>query len=1648
MVCLFLFVPSIQKYVSGEAANFLENKIGTKVDIGGLYLNFPNGVSVEKLYLEDQQDDTLLYSGDFDVSIDYFALLHGEIEISEVNLTNVVANITVNSDSAFNFDYIVSAFVTDSTLKQPTDTAAESALAIDLGVITLNNVRFSYQSDPDGIATAFKVGLLVIDVQNFDLENQVYFANEIKLENTKASFDILKFVESTTTDTSAIQMIVGSKRLIVNKVDFTFNDVPGDLNLIAQIGYLEASAEPINLAEQIVELNSINIQNSLVDFKMKSNIDRIITDEPSSAQAKIWKVSLGDLKTDSLKFIYDDKAYTRLPKQVDFSHINVNIETLAANSIYFNGIQDLGGVITTLNTSEKSGFRLANTNVDFKMTGSSISAQPFQMSTNNSYINAPTNLQFSSLETIADKIGELKINTDFNNSKIGLADLKYFAPEVLDRLPATGLAKQILTVNGQIKGQVNNLLFNQLSIKNQRSTELFINGFIKGLPEMDPLGFDLNKIKLNTTANDLKLILGTSLIPNNINLPKNITLLASAKGNKNKVSTTINLKTTLGNLSAKGLAENLTDTINATYNFTVDMPFFKIGELINDSLFGGLGFKGEIKGKGLTPKSVNVDLDAQVMDFNYLNYNYADLVINGNYQQETFDGEISMNDTNLIFAFNGVARFDSILPKFDFLLNIEGVDLQHLGFTEDDLRVKGRFDIDIEGNNLDNINGGLDIRDVLIIKNQKQYPIDSLLFISIIDTAKTDISIKSNLFDASLKGKIKLSELGTTFQNHFNQYLGFKKNDDPTITQNFKFHIKLHDPDLLTDVILPDLSHFQTGDINGEFDSQESKLDFNVYFSSINYANILIDSLSFISKSNAEKMEANLRVRKVAFDTLGLENISFTNTLANDSLVSYFNIKDDSLESQFQLAGGLTKFNEGYRFKFFENEQVIDFENWKVDPKNEIIIDEETIINNVNFSNKKQHINLQTAGDYLDFTAENFELENIFNLIQNSNEKATEFGLFLKDATEKAKAQSNRLANDSSASLLTGILNANARIPQTNEGSLSGKADIREIEVNGITVGNLKAEATSTSNRTDLNASLKGNGNSLSITGLMTEENMNFEFDIEKIQLKTIEAFSNGQLKNSSGFLSGNGNFVSEAEKTNINGALNFKNIQFKSTYLGEEYHFQDERLTFNGDKLTFERFTVLDSADRPFKVSGNVYVDDLTNPKFDLKITSKNFQFLNTTKEDENDLFYGSVFITSEVKIKGTGKKPIVNANVKLNKGTDITFVVPNTEEASVNHDGIVKFVDKDNGLPALLREQKYIDTIRTDFKGVDLTAFLEIDEETKVTMVIDPITGDRLLVRGGGKIRTNVDLAGNVSMNGIYQIKEGNYELRLYNLVRRKFDLVPGGQLIWNGDPLEATMDIKGTYVAKAAPIGLLGSQISNLNASELLQYKRKLPFEVILNIGGKLLQPEISFKLDLPEDDKGALGGVVIAKLTEINQDESELNKQVFALIVLKRFIDQDPFASGGGGSNTARQSVSQLLNQQLNSLTDKYVKGVEIELNVDSYEDYNSNGDLQGRTDLNVALSKQFFNERVKVRVNGDFGVENQSSNTSGIAGDIAVEYKVTEDGRYRLKLYRDNKYAGFIEGQLIETGVALIFTREYELFRNLFKKPKTQEVKDE
>jgi hypothetical protein len=398
------------------------------------------------------------------------------------------------------------------------------------------------------------------------------------------------------------------------------------------------------------------------------------------------------------------------------------------------------------------------------------------------------------------------------------------------------------------------------------------------------------------------------------------------------------------------------------------------------------------------------------------------------------------------------------------------------------------------------------------------------------------------------------------------------------------------------------------------------------------------------------------------------------------------------------------------------------------------------------------------------------------------------------------------------------------------------------------------------------------------------------------------------------------------------------------------------------------------------------------------------------------------------------------------------LTIVLPQSDPSIVDREGIVEFIDQDH--PELNKTIVVNDSIsKSKFKGIDASVNIEVDKEAELSMIIDKGNGDYLKLKGEARLTGGMDSSGKTTLTGRYEFASGTYEMT-FNLLKRKFDIKEGSYILWTGEPTTADISITAVYKTDAAPIDLLGDQIGNVTPEVRNTYKQKIPFETQLIMKGELLKPDITFDIVLPEGNNTVSTEIINStqtKLTQLRQQPSELNKQVFALLLLNRFIGENPFASESGGATAeslARQSASKILSQQLNNLAGDLISGVELNFDLESSDDYTL-GQRQNKTDLNVGVSKKILNDRLKVTVGSTFGLEGQqqaNQQSNNIAGDISADYQLSKDGRYRIRAYRKNQYQVALQGQVIETGVAFIITLNYNKFKELFQKAKDEKAK--
>ena len=159
------------------------------------------------------------------------------------------------------------------------------------------------------------------------------------------------------------------------------------------------------------------------------------------------------------------------------------------------------------------------------------------------------------------------------------------------------------------------------------------------------------------------------------------------------------------------------------------------------------------------------------------------------------------------------------------------------------------------------------------------------------------------------------------------------------------------------------------------------------------------------------------------------------------------------------------------------------------------------------------------------------------------------------------------------------------------------------------------------------------------------------------------------------------------------------------------------------------------------------------------------------------------------------------------------------------------------------------------------------------------------------------------------------------------------------------------------------------------------------------------------------------VVQNQLATFSQEER--TRQALNLLIYNTYTAPGAAKSGSGGS-MANNALYSLVENELN----KYTRKTGFTFGVDSYNtDENTT-----RTDYTYQFSKQFFNDRIRVKIGGRISTdnnENQSNNIEdNLVDDISIEYVITKKRNLFLKVFRHSNYESVLDGEVTQTGVGI------------------------
>jgi hypothetical protein len=1322
-----------------------------------------------------------------------------------------------------------------------------------------------------------------------------------------------------------------------------------------------------------------------------------LPDSETSDDSSSVAIGIDEVRVQRGQFIYMDYNLPVSIADADFDHVRISGLNTHIRNIRINDA-DLDAEIRNLAFNEISGFELQRLQGHFAMRSDTLRLDNYLLKTPGTLLTGNLLFAFEHWSDFSAFTERITMRGLLIDSKVDFNDLALFAPEL------KGINRSV-NVSGAFRGPVANLKVRQLHIGFAERTYLKGRIDMIGLPDIERTFIDLTINELSTIRSELEDIPlppfsdGKKLkTPDNLRKLGKVSFNGKFTGFFNDFVAFGKLSTEIGNISTDIKFQEQGNTF--AYSGALNTDRFDLAKFYSSPDLGPLTSQLRIQGSGLTRDDLDVTFEGRIKSLRLLNYPYRDITAAGEFKQNFFNGNLNIADENVQLDFVGLIDFTLEKPDFDFTTSITHLNPVALNLVSlnDYMSVSGDFRINANGLNVNDINGEVIGDSVRFCTAVAEYPIEHLeLFMQQDEVSGKQFTLASDVASGKLEGKFDFTGLGSGFKQIMADVI---PNVAPPPAhrrgrEDFYLELMVHNFELVSEVFLPELQIAPKSRLSLLMD--DSTGDFKTTFTSdrVSYNSVAVDSLLIDMSHPDESLYLTFQSANADFG-IGLQFPNIALDAYNSADTVYANVvwgnEGDVLRGDFAttttIRGNQNLTSELESLNLFFNE-----ERWQLQHHALISVDSTRYaVDELLLARGGEYIRMAGAvspdpDEFLSLDLKGLQLSiaNPFLIEQGIEQEALISGnLQLRDVYHTLLITCDVLALD--------------------------------YTLNGYLVGDVCAESSWDPRAKRLMVAgevERSKEKQVLFSGFYTPDNEESPLDLlcelNALPLELANAFIDEDVAEVFGSVNGKIQITGPLDQPEIEGNLFLNNASARVAYLNTTY-FINNRVSLFPDMIAFN-FPIRDEDYNEGYIVGTVLHDNFSEWNFDLFLDLERspFLLLNTTRE-LNNLYFGKAYATGFINISGTADDLSINVTARSERGTNIALPLGGAEE--ISFEDFISFVSVD----AVEAEEPPI-----DLSGITLNFELDITPDAQFRIIFDEVVGDEIRGRGRGNIRMEINNLSTFNMYGNIAVEQGRYLFTLKNLINKEFEVRPGGTITWFGDPLAADINLTAIYKVNTA--------LYELFPDESEQYKQRVPVNLNLLLSGKLMSPQVSFDILLPNSDE-----LTRARVASAINNEQEINRQAFALLVLRRFISPPDIAKSNTSLGLAENST-ELITSQLSNWLSQISDDFDIGVNY-------SPGDQLSNEEIAVALSTQLFNDRLLV--SGSFGVQqaqasNVNDNPNNLIGDIRIEYKVHPSGKIRLIVYNQSNEFDLVRSRqnAYTQGFGVVYQQDFNSIYELF-----------
>lgn len=1215
-IVVALYIPPVQNLIKNIALEQVKKSTGMDITVGHFRLKFPLSVSVSDVQIIEASGDTMLRAGEADVSVKFWPLLKGDIDVSGAKVEDVFYQLG-NRDSSI----WIRANVKD----------------FDLDVALLN----------------FGKGQI-------DLHKAVLDGGDVWL----CIKDTVKEEKTDTTATSPLRITAGDIEL--NNLTYRMKMLPTIDSLYADIPEARLKNGTVDLGKQTISAALLSVDSITAAYFLPSEefletyhpIDTIVDPIEETPDSLLWNISVDKILLSGKSALYATKDEEPLPG-LDFKFLQARDIDIEIDS-FFNHGAEIIVPIKELKATERCGITLGVTGL-FKIDSTAMRAEGMKINTDYSHIDFDASMGMG--DPVKDPDLPLNLNAHGNISPL---DLEMAFP-TLNAVFAKGLPKSEIDLGADVRGSLNHIDIDELYLNYSPLLSLRAGGEISHPMEFERMDGNVWIKGSMHQLNEVKSLFLDKSMAAEINLPT-LTLDGKVKFDPGLIAGNLKATADDGTIAASGSWRQKIEG----YELDLTMSDMPIGKIMPSLGINTVSTSIKAKGAGFDFYSPKTYLDAEIALINadYLGYSYKDIDLTAHLKDGAFEAEVVSNNESAEFDIEVSGTISRSEVTWKLNGDIQTLNLKELGLSETEndgtvmidtygsIDMKARLaDATLTVNDLDwNLDGKRLYTDRIDLNATAS---DSMLFATL-RTGDLNVRLASlNPLDTILA---KISTFGAVMDST----IARRSIDIPLIERslpNIDIEVSAGSSNVVQDYLLQSDMGFRNAFFSFRNDSL---LNFDAKVLGFTSKDMRIDTLSFGAVQHGKFLAFTGAMDNRPGTMDNFAHVKLSGYLSDDKMTLILRQRNIDDEQGFYLGLNLNVDGDEATLRLVPYTPTIGYKEWTLNKDNFI---EYNFVNhhidaNLSLASAKSFIKIYT--DHVegeegqeDVTVQlsEIQLADWLSISPFSPPIKGELGANLRihwDQGVLTGAGYVSLDDLIYGKERVGDFNLGIDVSSKSTGALAANVSLMVDSVKVITAQGVLNDSTRT-NPFDL------------------------DFSMIRFPLKVVNPFLPKEYAQLSGTLNGQMDVTGSLTSPLFNGFLDFDSTKVNIPMLGSSLTFSENKIPVDSNIVRFDNFAIKALNENPLTVNGTVDISSLSNVGINLGLNARDIQVVNSSRAKKNEDVYGKAFFNVDADVKGNMKLLRVNASLSVLAGTNVTYILRDAQAAlsSQNTHDLVKFVN-----------------------------------------------------------------------------------------------------------------------------------------------------------------------------------------------------------------------------------------------------------------------------------------------------------------------------------------------------------------------------------